>query len=415
MAADAPRTMKTNARNKPTRSTLRSRVEALLKKQAGRLDGVSSRDVKSLVHELETHQIELEMQNEELRRAREDLEAIGRKYADLYNFAPVGYLTLDKKGIITEANMTTVQLIGERKRLLIGKSLNSFLASPADGNVFFKHRAEALTGIRAVCELSMRKKDKSVFFAQLETIAVKDEHNDNFLRTAMTDITKRRQAEDTFRRYAQRLVEMEEDIRKKLAAELHDELGRNLTLLGINFTLLTEDMPEELQKKQGARIKGVRGLIEDASRIVRNIMGELRPPVLDDYGLPAALRWHCGLYSKSTAIRVNIRAAEPFPRIGPEKESALFRIAQEALVNVAKHARASGVTLTLGRAKGRIRLSIADNGRGFELRGGSAAQAYSGWGLTIMRERALSVGGTFRLDTAPGKGTSIVAEVPEEM
>jgi PAS domain-containing protein len=128
--------MKKTEKHALTPSTLRTRSEGLLKKQAGRLENPSAKDMKSLVHELGMHQIELEIQNEELRLAQEDLEAAGRKYTDLYNFAPVGYLTLDQKGIILEANLTAAQQLGGRKRLLIGKPLNSFLASSADSRVF---------------------------------------------------------------------------------------------------------------------------------------------------------------------------------------------------------------------------------------------------------------------------------------
>lgn len=405
--------MRTNTRHKTISSTLRERAETLLNKQARRLDGLSVRDARSLIHELGTHQVELEMQNEELRRAQEELEAAGRKYADLYNFAPVGYFTLDKKGVITEVNLTGASLLGAKKSILIGTPLNSFLASASESRIFFEHRAEALRkGSKAVCEVKMKRKNGTDFYARIESIRCDGcDGAGDAVRTVVIDVTDRKIAEESLRRYARRLVEMEEDIRRKLAAELHDELGRDLAVLGMNFAMLSEDMSRDLRERLGGRIKNVRGSIEDASRIVRNIMAELRPPVLDDYGLLAALRWHCDLFSKHTGIAVNVRVAEPFPRLLPEKELALFRIAQEALVNIAKHAKASHATIDLGSKGGRITVSIADNGKGFKPRTESTAHGFFGWGLTIMRERALSIGAAFRLDSTPGKGTRILVEL----
>jgi signal transduction histidine kinase len=156
----------------------------------------------------------------------------------------------------------------------------------------------------------------------------------------------------------------------------------------------------------------VNGLIENIGHLVRGIMSDLRPPVLDEYGLTAALRWQCSLFSKRTGIEVDQRAVDPSLKLPPEVQPALFRIAQEALTNIAKHAKASRVTVELRNADGRTRLVVSDNGRGFRPPGGPIGKAVSGWGLTIMRERALSIGGSFRLDSAPGKGTRILVEIP---
>ena len=143
-------------------------------------------------------------------------------------------------------------------------------------------------------------------------------------------------------------------------------------------------------------------------------MSDLRPPVLDEFGLTAALRWQCSLFSKRTGIEVDLRAVDPSLKLPPEFQPTLFRIAQEALINITKHAKASRVTIELRNADGRIRLVVSDNGRGFEPPQSPIGKAKSGWGLTIMRERALSIGGSFHLDSAPGKGTRVVVEIPEE-
>ncbi len=139
----------------------------------------------------------------------------------------------------------------------------------------------------------------------------------------------------------------------------------------------------------------------------RDVMGELHPPVLDDYGLFAALHWYGDQFSKRTDIAVLFEGEELEPRLASDVESALFHIAQEALTNVAKHAHAKTVTLTLERVDGSTRLIIADDGEGFDP-GGDAPH---GWGMITMRERAESVGSRVRVDSAPGKGTRVIVEL----
>ncbi|NVN91017.1 MAG: PAS domain S-box protein [Desulfuromonadales bacterium] len=227
------------------------------------------------------------------------------------------------------------------------------------------------------------------------------------------DITERKQAEDALRAYARRLMDVEETLRKAIAAELHDEIGRDLTVLGINLSIIGASLPSDAVVSLLARVEDSGKLVENISRTVRNIMASLRPPVLDDYGLAAALRWYCHLFSLRTGIDVRVQAGEDFPRMTVEQEIVLFRIAQEALTNVAKHAAARSVTVSLQREDGKVCFSIADDGRGFVFDPGVPLSETSGWGMTIMRERAELIGGQFRLESAVGRGVTVVVELPE--
>lgn len=229
-----------------------------------------------------------------------------------------------------------------------------------------------------------------------------------------SEIAERRRAEAALRCYTRRLTEMEEDLRKKLAAELHDEIGRDLTALNLNFSVIGNRLVQGPDGCLKARIEDTERLIEDISRTVRGLTAKLRPPVLDDYGLPAALRWHADLFSRRTGIEVTVRGADSVPRMPAEKEIALFRIVQEALTNCSKHANAGNVKVSLDHGDGRVRLSVVDDGIGFAPESASPTPAGSGWGLTIMRERAELIGGTFRLNTAPGKGTVLTVEIDED-
>jgi signal transduction histidine kinase len=226
-------------------------------------------------------------------------------------------------------------------------------------------------------------------------------------------VLARKQAEENLRCYARRLIEMEEALRKKIATELHDEIARDLTVLGMNLSIINSTLAQDVSKNLQARIEDSARLIEGISRNTRNIMAGLRPPVLDDYGLASALRWHNELFSARTGIVISLQADEFFPRLQPEVELALFRISQEALMNTAKHAGAKAITLTLDYEPDKVRFVVVDNGRGFSLQSNSHPQG-SGWGMTIMRERAELIGGKFAIDSAPGQGTTVTVEIPLE-
>ena len=226
-----------------------------------------------------------------------------------------------------------------------------------------------------------------------------------------SDITERKQAEVTLKRYARRLIVLEENLRQRIAAELHDDIAQVVTALGLNLSYIGNCLGEDAGNNLRSRLEDSRQLTKEISRTVRNLMVELRPVQLEEYGLEAAIRSHAELYGQRTGIDISVHADPLFPRLAAKKEIALFRIAQEALVNVAKHAAATKVVVALTSSGGCIGLSITDDGKGFLPEADSPLPAGSGWGLTIMRERAELVGGRFLLQAVPSQGTSILVEI----
>jgi PAS domain S-box-containing protein len=227
----------------------------------------------------------------------------------------------------------------------------------------------------------------------------------------ITDITELKQAQKELRALAARLAEMEEKGRHILARELHDEVGQGLTALGLNLTLIQTQMPQDAAAPLLNRLSDAVALVEKTGETIRNVMAELRPPVLDDYGLLSALRWYGGEFSRRTNIGVEVQGEETAPRLARSVELALFRIAQEALTNVAKHAEATEVVLSQEIDNGTVRLIIADNGVGFnQTRMGQPEGRYR-WGLMNMSERAAAAGGRCRIESQLGHGTRVVVEV----
>ncbi len=235
---------------------------------------------------------------------------------------------------------------------------------------------------------------------------------------SIRDITERRRAEEELRRYAgrlrsltARLAEVAEKERQRLARELHDQVGQNLTALGINLNIIRAQAPEGMGALVQSRLEDSLALLEQTAERIRDLMADLRPPVLDDYGLVAALHWYGEQFTRRTGIAVTVSGEEPVSRPPVHVENALFRIAQEALTNVAKHAQASQVTLTVDLFGDALRLVVADDGLGFTPTKRAESEE-RGWGLLTMCERAQAVGGHCHVESYPGHGTRVVAEVP---
>jgi len=206
-------------------------------------------------------------------------------------------------------------------------------------------------------------------------------------------------------RLSRRLMELQDKERRALAAELHDIVGQSLSALNAELALIRQRLPQDAETAQ--RIASASGLAKQSVEAIRSVMARLRPPGADELGLPAALRWHAAAFEARTAIPVSVQADENLPRPAAVVEDALLRIYLEALNNVLKHAGARKVRVALEPRDGDIVLSVADDGRGFDLDAVPRPGEEGGWGLMIMRERAAAIGAEFRVESDPDSGTRI--------
>lgn len=216
---------------------------------------------------------------------------------------------------------------------------------------------------------------------------------------------------DEIRAMASRLAAVEESERKQLARELHDRVGQNLTALSINLNILGSQAPGD--GPRDPRLDDCLSLLNDMTDSIRNVMGQLRPALLDEYGLLAALREYCNRFSRRFDIEVEVLGDGSGARLSPASEMAVFRIAQEALNNVAKHARARRAAVTITHDNDSVRMVVSDDGEGFVVNAKPAGGSRRGWGLTTMAERAESIGGFCCVESAPGHGTKVTVEVPK--
>lgn len=210
----------------------------------------------------------------------------------------------------------------------------------------------------------------------------------------------------------ERAIVAQEEERKRIARELHDETGQMLTALaaglgGVEQTILQN--PERAQY-QVAELKNI---TMQAIEGLRQFVSDLRPTLLDDWGLVAALRWFVERFKERTNLEVEFQVTGTRARLTPQVESVLFRIAQEGLNNLGRHARATRAHVRLEFVDAWVRLVVEDNGCGFNVNEVLNARAQRrAWGLLGIQERVELVGGKFRVESAPGQGTRLVVEIP---
>jgi PAS domain S-box-containing protein len=337
--------------------------------------------------------------------------------ADLYRNAPFGYHSLDAAGVVIEINDTELAWLGYARDEVVGKMRLTDLL-PQRRSVWFEQKFALLQeqGRLDDVEYEMRRKDGSTFPVQVNITAILDAEG-TFARTRaiVFDIGDRKRAQDESRRYAdglraisRRMVEVQEAERRAVANELHNLVGQKLAALNINLNIVKIESARFMTPQLGARLEDSLKLVEETVESIRDVMAELRPAVLDDYGLMAVLRWYAEKFAKRTGVRMAVVEQGAGRRLDAASEEALFRIVQEALANVVQSAHARVVTVTVDAMPGITRLIVADDGSGFDTLAHPEPAKDHGWGLMIMRERAAAVGAELSVESAPGKGTQVI-------
>jgi PAS domain S-box-containing protein len=221
------------------------------------------------------------------------------------------------------------------------------------------------------------------------------------------------QQHERLRALSSRLAEAEETERRRLAQGLHDQVGRKLTALGINLNIIRADVPKDGSQKVSSLLAESQELVEETTQLIRGVMSELRPPMLDDLGLVDTLQWYGEQFASRTGISVDMKGDKLTCPLPARIQNTLFRITQESLFNVAKHAQATEVKISLELDGEIVRLIVADDGIGYRPNQPANPGEDHGWGLLIMAERAEAVGGRCWIEPRPSQGgTRVIAEIP---
>lgn len=374
---------------------------------------------------------ELEMQNEELLAARSQLETSLQLYTELYDHAPIGYITLDRDGDMFQLNLKAASLLGLERARLAGRSFRHFVEAD-DRAVFdgFISRVFVDEGSHH-CELALRHADTPPCFVLLKGVA---DASRRICRMTLQDMSRRRQVEaETLsllqqnRNLTKRLFLIQEEERRQLSWELHDEFGQWLTVISLNAQNIISRSEEcdVHSGKDGGQYRGCdksvhessRSIIDSVTRMqedIRGLIHRLRPVLLDDVGLADSLRELAAQWQGNYPdIGIELHIAEHLGDLADDLEITLYRIVQEGLTNAVRHADASQITIELCCEKHPVQgvdflmLSIADNGKGID-----ACISHDGFGLTGMRERVYALGGEYDLTSTPGNGLRLEICVP---
>ncbi|UCF90274.1 MAG: PAS domain S-box protein [Desulfobacterales bacterium] len=500
----------------------------------------SEQEAARLIHDLQVNQIELEMQTAELCRSQRKLEESRQKYSDLFDLAPTGYFTLGQNALILDANLTGANMLRTPRNALKGLPLTDFIAAECQ-DAFYAHCRQSLeTKERQTCEIKMKKKDGTPFYAQLESIAVEDsERNFSQLRTVISDITERKQTEEKLRNSEKRyrnlfdgipmglyrtnpegrimninpamvellgypdrdtllqtatietymratdrqrlqilleeqgfvrnftvelrryddtpiwvtihakivrdadaggtyyegameditarkkaeeqiralthqLLTAQESERQMISRELHDRVAQDLSILKMGL--------EALSNHQTANAPAISRDIAELAKILQGTIGavrdlsyDLRPPGLEEMGLVETVSLYCEEFAENHGLKVGFKAPGMINlKLDFDTAINLYRLIQEGLINVRKHARASQVSVRLIAASPNIILRIEDDGQGFDVeRRLETLTKEKRMGLRSMEERAKLLGGQMTIQSRPMKGTKIHVTFPQ--
>ena len=355
---------------------------------------------------------ELEERIAERKRAEAALRESEERYRELFENAKDAIYVHDLKGIYIKINRAAEELSGYSREEIVGHNFTEFIAPEhvkyvrgsfctklaQQGETSYEVDVLARDGRRVPVEVSSRAIYENGVLVGVQGMA--------------RDITERKLAQDALQVFSRQLIEAQEDERRRISRELHDQIGQILTAVKMNLHTIQQFCRTN---EAGTYVKDNIEAVDEALRLVRDLSVDLRPPVLDHLGLVIALRWYADRYSKRTGlnVEVNVNLLDPNERFSRELETACFRIAQEALSNIARHAQASEIEVRLAKAKDVLLLTVRDDGVGFDFAGlRKRATRIATLGLVSMQERAYAAGGTIDIRSEVSRGTEIRFTVP---
>jgi PAS domain S-box-containing protein len=384
---------------------------------------------------------------------------------EFYDLSPAGFLSLNKRGEILDANLFTCTLVDEYPENILGSSFYRYVTWE-DRDVLYLHLRKLFkdASSSSSCELRAEGKSGTRRYVLMSSTLVRDLVGRPVIRSVLSDITRLKKLEDELRQshaeleirvkertaeleartreletqiarrerfekalkgatekmvehlqqrkqLAGRLVEMLERDRRDTGMALHDEIGQTLAVLKMEL----EGIGAQLAMSPALeKIRLVEDRLAETMKLVRDMSLRLRPTPLETLGLVPSIESLIQSLGKRDGLKIHLFAKEVSGRLDPQKELALYRIAQESLTNALKYAQAAEIFVNLVQKNGSILLTVEDNGIGFDAseinRAGPSRNG--SLGLAIMRERAMQFDGGFTIESEPGKGTQVIVEIP---
>lgn len=391
---------------------LRNEAEDRLKVFEEFKDPPSAKEANMLVHELKVYQLELEMQNQELREAQNRLEESRDQYTDLFEYAPLGYFILDNKGISLKCNLTGCGMLGQDRARLIGKIFGLLVAKKSGGIRRFQEFLIKLfkNESSVVDEFQLKRKDGSNFVARLEAVPMKDESGElTQCRLVIIDISDEKKVEH-MQTVVEGILYGQELERERIAADLHDSINPLLSIASLTADTLLSDQDSEMEKPD-SKLNSIIGLIDNAIVGIKEISRNLSPVILKSFGLDKALDQLCKNVRLSNQLKIVYQSFGMDTRLAPKMEVALYRVSQELISNILKHASATKVNIQLIQHKDSITLMVQDDGIGFDATEDEIKT--NGFGLKNIISRIKTLSGQVNIDSTKGQGTVVTIDVPK--
>ena len=352
------------------------------------------------------HRTQLEM-------AQQELQASEERYRELFENAHDAIWLHDLEGNIIAANKSFVSLTGYTLEESQHIKADDLIAEGCIDRI--KDIEDPLlrdTATGYLSEATLVKKDKSKAFVQLSTNPVFSNGQIVGFQHIARDVTEQKQMQDNLHYYLQQVTRAQEEERKRISRELHDEATQALVVLSRQLDSLASS-GKGLSENSRLRLEELRQQTNNVMQGVRRLSQDLRPAALDRLGLVSALEWLASDVAEYSGIATKINTLGIERRLPEEVELVLFRITQEALRNVWRHSQATKAEITVEFDQNKIRITVSDNGKGFNLPKTIGDLARDGkLGLVGMQERAQLLGGTLTVQSQPGKGSSIAVEIP---
>jgi len=439
--------------NHPEGSTLRQKAEDSLKKKSAEAGPqLSKGEALKLIHELQVYQEELRMQNEELELAKKQaVDNAASKYAQLYDFAPLGYFTLNRNGEIIMLNLSGAHMLGKERSILLNSRFGYYVSNGSKQVFDFFLEKVFLGKRKETCEIVLSVKDHQPVSVLLSAIV--SENSDQCLLSAV-DITERKQSEEILYQSEQRLQlevkdrtkelenlnlsilselikrktsqkqlkkslhdykllyaylqKVREEERLSIARIIHDDLAQLLSAMKIELISLKE-RPEKQNSLRHDPVNSLLLLLEQCMTAVTSIIFELRPVLPGNIGLIPALKHLCSEFQKRTGITCDIRIEEDAFSIDNESAHAIYRVIQEGLTNIRNHSQASYVAVKIMGTPTYFSFTMKDNGIGVSQ---EKINDHRSFGIIGMRERIVGMKGNITIKGLPGKGTTVHLKVP---
>jgi PAS domain S-box-containing protein len=340
----------------------------------------------------------------ERRRAEKALRESEERYRELFENSRDAIYVHDMRGRYTSVNRAAEELSGYAREEIIGRPFWDFVAPEfvRQARAYLCQKLEEVAATNY--EVEILTKNGRRIPVEVNSRLIYQNGVAIGVQGTARDIRERKRTQAALQNYSQRLVQAQETERRNIARELHDEIGQVLTAIKINLHTVRDAGEAEGCR---SRIDESMAIVDEAITQVRELSLNLHPALLDDLGLTAALRWYVDQFAQRTGIKTEFVSDIDGPRLTHGLEVACFRIAQEALTNIARHARATKAVVQLRRSDISLSIAVSDNGIGFDL--AKAEQQTSALGLRGMKERAHAAKGTLRVISRRQVGTEVMA------